>query len=342
MTLHSEIHEQPDVIERALQGGDEPIRRAAAALRKAAYTVIAARGTSDNAARYAKYVWEAHNRIPVSLAAPSVFSVYRTPPNLHGALVVGLSQSGRSPDIVAVVAEGARQGCPTVAVTNDLDSPLARAAGVVVDIGAGAEAAVAATKTYTGELLAIARISAAAGGEPPVDGLDRLPDWIRAVLALDGPILAAAQRYRDAERCVVLGRGYNYATAFEWSLKLKELAYVAAEPYSPADFRHGPIALVADGFPALAVAPSGAVFEDMLDLIVRLKSRHRARLVVISDEPRALALADDPIPLPRGIPEWLSPLVAIVPAQLFCFHLTRAKGHDPDNPRSIQKVTLTQ
>jgi glucosamine--fructose-6-phosphate aminotransferase (isomerizing) len=258
-------------------------------------------------------------------------------------VVVGLSQSGQSPDIVSVISEGARQGCRTAAITNEADSPLARAAEVVIDIGAGPEQAIAATKTYTAELLAIARLSiAASGAVPPAGSLDDIPDRIREVLEMDGSIRAAAERYRTADRCVVLGRGYNYATAFEWSLKLKELAYVAAEPYSPADFRHGPIALVADGFPALAVAPSGAIFEDMLDLIRRLKTRQHARLVVISDEPRALELADDPIPLPGGIPEWASPLVAIVPAQLFCYHLTRAKGLDPDNPRLIQKVTLTQ
>ena len=144
------------------------------------------------------------------------------------------------------------------------------------------------------------------------------------------------------QQCVLLGRGYNYSTAFEWSLKLKELASVGAEPYSSADFRHGPIAIVEHGFPVMAVAPGGAVFEDMLGLLHRLKQEQSAELLVISDRPDALSLAQSAIALPGDVPEWLTPIVSIVPAQLFTYHLTVAKDFDPDSPRIIHKVTETE
>jgi glucosamine--fructose-6-phosphate aminotransferase (isomerizing) len=342
MSLMAEIREQPGVIERALETGSGPLRKAAAFMQDAAFVVIAARGTSDNAARYARYVWETRNRVPVMLAAPSVYSLYASPPRLHGGLVVGLSQSGQSPDIVGVLEEGRRQGCPTVAITNSPGSPLADAADVVIDIGAGAETAVAATKSYTAQLLAIARISIeAAPDRSGENALNELPAILRRIFADEAAIEAAAHSYREMERCVVLGRGYHYASAYEWSLKLKELAYVAAEPYSPADFRHGPIAMIASGYPALAIAQSGRTFDDMLDLLRRLAGAHGARLLVISDRPEALELAADPVRLPTGLPEWIGPLAAILPAQLFTYHLTRARGHDPDNPRGLEKVTLT-
>jgi glucosamine--fructose-6-phosphate aminotransferase (isomerizing) len=141
---------------------------------------------------------------------------------------------------------------------------------------------------------------------------------------------------------VVLGRGMNYATAREWALKLKELAYVYADPYSAADFQHGPIAMVEPGSTVLAVAPKGAVLDDLLALLQRLRDEHAADLLVISDDDAALALGTNALRLPAGVPEWLSPIVSIVPAQLYCYHLTLAKGHDAETPRHIRKVTLTQ
>jgi glucosamine--fructose-6-phosphate aminotransferase (isomerizing) len=171
--------------------------------------------------------------------------------------------------------------------------------------------------------------------------LENVPAWIEEVLGQDEAIARAVERFRYMDQCVVLGRGYNYATAFEWALKMKELTYVVAEPYSSADFQHGPIAMVAGGFPVMAVAPSGMIFDTMLEMLTRLREQHAAELVVISDNARALALAQTPIPLPGGIPEWLTPLVTIVPAQLFACHLTRVKGYDTEKPRTITKVTET-
>jgi glucosamine--fructose-6-phosphate aminotransferase (isomerizing) len=347
MSLKSEIFEQPVVLRNLILNQRETAEKIAATIQEneIQYTFLAARGTSDNAGRYANYLWGAHNQLPMALATPSLFTYYKKTPLLKGALVVGVSQSGKSPDIVCVLEEGKRQGCLRLAITNNPQSPLAEQAGpeMVFDIQAGDENAVAATKTYTSELTAIAMLSAAlANDERLWRELENVPDWIEHALLKDEDIARMAQRYRYMTQCVVLGRGFNYATAFEWALKLKELTYVVAEPYSSADFQHGPIAMVEGGFPIMAVSPKGKVFESMAGMITRLRHDHLAELVIISDDMELLQLAQSPIPLPPGIPEWLTPLVSIVQGQLFAFHLTQVKGFDTTQPRTIQKVTETR
>ncbi len=344
MALHDEILEQPRRLRELLRSQRETALKIAEAIkaREVKYVFLAARGTSDNAGRYANYLWGAHNHLPLALATPSLFTYYAEPPRLDGALVVGVSQSGQSPDIVSVLTEGRRQGCLTLAITNAPNSPLADAADLVLDIQAGDEKAVAATKTYSAELLGLAMISAALSGDESYwQELEKVPAWIDEVLLQDAAIARMAERFRYMNQCVVLGRGFNYATAFEWALKMKELSYVVAEPYSSADFQHGPIAMVEGGFPVMAVTPQGKVFDSMLEMLTRLRQTHDAELVVISNDERALALAQSPIRLPAGIPEWLTPLVAIVAAQLFACHLTVVKGYDTEKPRSITKVTET-
>jgi glucosamine--fructose-6-phosphate aminotransferase (isomerizing) len=238
--------------------------------------------------------------------------------------------------------EGRRQNALTLAITNAPDSPLADTADFVLDICAGEEKAVAATKTYSAELMAIAMLSAALGDNTEhLEMLNHAPAWVEQALALDPTIERAAERYRYMAQCVVIGRGFNYATAFEWSLKLKELTYVVAQPYSSADFRHGPIAIVERGFPVLAIAPQGAVYSDLLALLQGLHDERQAELVVISNEDDALALAQTALRLPAGMPEWVTPLVSIVPGQLFAYHLTRVKGWDTEQPRGLHKVTET-
>ena len=344
MSLHAEIHEQTAVWQHSYKQNLDVVKEIAQAVPLADihHAFIAARGTSDNAARYASYLWGALNRLPVTLATPSLFSLYQQPPQLRGALVIGISQSGQSPDIVNVVAEGKRQGRPTLAITNEPDSPLAQTADFVINIQAGEETAVAATKTYTSQLLAIAMLSAAwSQANDRFAAIEKLADWGTAVLAHDEMIGQLAQRYRYMRQCVVLGRGYNYATAFEWSLKLKELTYVIAEPYSSADFRHGPIAIVERGFPIMAVAPTGPVLPDMHELLQALAEEKQAELLVISNDKATLALANSPIALPQDLPEWLSPLVTIILAQLFSYHLTTVKGYNTEAPRGLSKVTKT-
>jgi glutamine---fructose-6-phosphate transaminase (isomerizing) len=344
MTLQSEIFEQPERLSALLENQRGTAEKIAQVIHQKdiRWVFLAARGTSDNAGRYANYLWGAQNHLPLALATPSLFTYYNQPPQLRGALVIGISQSGQSPDIVSVLAEAHRQGCLTLAITNEPKSPLAKIADLVLDIQAGAEKAVAATKTYTTELLAVAMLSAAlSGNKSHWRQLEKVPGWAEKALKQDASIASMAERYRYMRQCVVLGRGFNYCTAFEWALKLKELTYVVAEPYSSADFRHGPIAMIEGGFPVMAVAPNGKVFDSMLDMIGKLRNEQSAELVVISDEKRALSLAQSPIQLPAGIPEWLTPLVSILPAQLFAGHLTRAKGYDPEKPRTIGKITET-
>jgi len=343
--LHDDIFEQPDVLRRALETQFDAAVQTARAIqqRRVHYVFLAARGTSDHAGVYAQYVWGSLNQLPVALAAPSLFTRYGDWPRLEDALVVGISQSGQSPDVVEVIAEGRRQGAPTLAITNDPASPLAKAAEFNLDIRAGKETAVAATKTYTTELLAVAQLAAALSSTPErhLEALLGVPAAMQAALNSEDPVRRIAEAHAGNKQCVILGRGYNYATALEWALKLKELAYVMADPYAAPDFKHGPIALIHPGFPVLAVAPSGAVLDDLLPLLRRLRDELGAHLLVLSDSDEALAIGQDAIRLPAGVPEWLTPLVAIVPAQLYSYHLTRACGYDTEAPRYLRKVTET-
>ncbi len=345
MSLHSEIHEQPGCLEGLLRTQRRAAEEIASAIQKKdiRFVFIAARGTSETAGRYANYLWGAENQLPVAFAAPSLFTYYNQPPQLRSALVVGISQSGRSPDIVSVITEGKRQGCLTLAITNEVNSPLANEADFVFDIGAGDENAVAATKTYSTELMAIAMLSSALKH----DGarwkeLDKVPEWIQIALQQDNEVNVKAQHYRSLSDCVVLGRGYNYPTAYEWGLKLKELAYIKAASFSSADFMHGPIAMVDGSFPIFAVVTEGAVAKSVIDVLRELRFGRSAELLVISDLNEAQNLAHTSLTLPNGIPEWLNPLVSIVPAQLFCYHLARVKGYDTESPRGIHKVTETR
>ncbi len=344
MGLRDEIFEQPEAIARLLRSQGDAVSEVAGRIRdrNIRWVFLAARGTSDNAGLYAKYLWGSFNRLPVALAAPSLFSVYQTPPQIGDSLVLGISQSGQSPDIVGVIEEGRRQGALTLAITNDASSPLAEAAELVIDTVAGEEKAVAATKTYTTQLTAIAMLSAALSESPEQnEWLERLPSLSEAALELDETIAVAAERYRYISQCVVLGRGFNYATAFEWSLKLKELAYIVADPYSPADFQHGPMALAQDGFPVFAVVPRGGDSENLIALLKQLVEERRVELLAVSNERSALELAHTPLTLPDDLPEWVSPIPAIIPAQLFSYYLTRTKGYDTEDPRGLSKVTRT-
>jgi glucosamine--fructose-6-phosphate aminotransferase (isomerizing) len=340
---YREIHEQPQVLSRLLDREWETVQKLAAVIQKRQLThiVIAARGTSDNAGRYAQYLLGAANGYLVALATPSLFTIYHRPPRLGNALVLGISQSGKSPDIVAVLSEARRQGALTAAITNDVDSDLARQGDFVINLGAGDERAVAATKTYTAQLASIALLSCAlADSRETLEELHRVPDAVAATLAEHAGMPTVVQRYRYMCECVVIGRGYNYGTAFEMALKLKELTYTIVEPYSSADFLHGPLAMVEGGFPVVVVAPEGVALAEMQDFMRDLRERG-AEVVAISDDAETLALAHTPLRLPQALPEWLSPITAIVPGQLFAMCLSFARHHHPDRPRGLHKVTQT-
>ena len=344
MTLRDEIREQPAVATRLLADQAETVEAIAASLRHrpVRHVVIAARGTSDHAAIYAQYVLGVRHRLSVGLGTPSIVSLYGAAPDVGDALVIGISQSGASPDIVAVVAAARAQGAPTIAITNEPGSALSAAADRTIALGAGPERAIAATKTYTAELLAVAMLSAALADDPgDRAALAAIPEALALALQLEPDIERIAADQASSTRALVIARGYEYATAREWALKLKELARVFADPYSSADFQHGPLTLVEPGVPVLAVARAGAPAADLVALLARLRTDLGAELMVASDQPDVLELATWPVALPAGTPEWLGPIVSIVAGQLHAFHLTRARGLDPDAPRNLNKITRT-
>jgi glutamine---fructose-6-phosphate transaminase (isomerizing) len=344
MGVRDEILEQPAAAQRLLDAAPTSYEAIAAAVRarRPRFTVIAARGSSDNAGIYAQYLLAVRNGMLVALAAPSTITLYGAHPDMGDALVVGISQSGRSPDIVAVLEEARRQGALTVAMTNDSSSALAETADHVVDLRAGPERATAATKTYTTELLAAALLSTALDAPSAGETADlaSLPGLVGGALGAEPQARALAESHAKRQRAVVLGRGYSYASAREWALKLQEMALVAAMSYSAADFEHGPLALAEPGLPVLAVAPSGPELQAQLELLTKLRQEHGARLLVISDAEAARSI-DEGLALPDGVPPWLAPIVEIVPAQLYAYHLTVARGLDPEQPRTIRKVTET-
>ncbi len=341
--LAQEIAAQPAELSALIDREAAGIARFIAGLHDVDYAIMGARGTSDHAATYARYIWGYLGRLPVVSSAPSLHTIYGVPPRMKGALVVGISQSGQSPDVVAVVEEGKRQGRPTLALTNDPHSPLGRAADHVVTLCLTPERSIAATKTYTTELMAVALVGAALSGDSKRrDEALRIPDAAQKVLV--GAKAAArdvAARLKDVSTVLPIARGINLCTAEEMALKLRELLRVSTHAFSAADFRHGSIALVTDGLPVALIAPRGEAFDDMRALAEEIRGRGGS-LVVISDDPKLGEAGDGRLPMAHSVPEWLSPLTAILPAQLLAVEMGLAKGLNPDKPRGLaEKVVKT-
>jgi glucosamine--fructose-6-phosphate aminotransferase (isomerizing) len=339
--LASEIASQPDTVGRFFDRQLEPARKLISGLPNFSYVMLAARGSSDHTGLYAQYLWGIMAGLPVALAAPSLNTLYRRSLRLDDALVVGISQSGQSPDIVAVVEEGRRQGRPTISVTNDPNSPLARAADHVIALDAP-EKSIAATKTYTSQLAAVALLGAVWSRDlKRLDELKSLPAAMERTLAgASEPAARAAAELKDAGMFTALARGLSLGTAHEAALKLRELARLPTQGYSAADFRHGPIAVLAQGLPVLMVMPSGDTFDDMADLERQLHAGG-AHVYVVSDDPRVAPTARVHLPT-APVSEWMSPLVSVLPVQKLAVALTYARGLDPDNPRGLpQKVVRT-
>jgi len=340
--LGQEIYQQPAALARQLTSADDAVRDAAARIRAFAPDVVllAARGSSDNAARYAQYLLGAFNGQVVALATPSLFTLYQRAPRLSRTLSIGISQSGQSPDVVAVIEETRRQGGLTVAITNDPSSPLAKTASAVIPLGVGNERSIAATKTYTGSLLAIAMLSTAIDSDPKrAVALRGVPQAVEAALTQHAALADVASAFAGYSRLLVVARGYNYSTAFELALKMKETSQVLAEGHSMADLMHGPLAMVDEQLPVILIAPSGVGSDEAPSLLLRLKTQ-RAKVIVFSDRQVHFANADAIVPLPC-VPEWLSPMVAIIAGQLWALELAIARGFDPDLPLGLSKVTRT-
>jgi glucosamine--fructose-6-phosphate aminotransferase (isomerizing) len=269
--------------------------------------------------------------------------LYHEPPILNNSVVFGVSQSGQSPDIVSVLEESHRQGALTIAITNNLSSPLSKSADFSIDILAGEEKAIAATKTYTAQLVIIAMISSALtrDRESRLE-MNKLSEWINKIILQEKCIQEIAYNYKGIEKCVVLGRGYNYASAFEWALKLKELSFISSEAYSSADFQHGPIAVLDNDYPVFVIAPEGKVLPSLYETVKNIQLRLSPKVLTISNNSNMLSISSDRISIPYDIPEWLSPIPAIIAGQLFTYHLTCSKNLDPNNPRLLKKVTETE
>lgn len=338
--IEQEIQAQPAVIQRLLSSQQDTLRRIADAIGDfdPAFVVIAARGSSDNAARYAQYALGIKLGLPVALATPSVHTLYQAKPNLKRALVIGISQSGHSQDVRQVVDDAQAQGALTLSITNDDASPLAGLSRFHIDLNSGEEISVAATKTYTAELTAIAMLVDALAPQP---GLAQLPDYVTQTLEAAQSIPDWIQRYRYADHIATIGRGYNYCTAYEISLKIKELCYITGEEYSEADFRHGPIAIIRPGFPVIVIAPEDKPLPLLLDLLDKLHDK-QAECLVISNNAAALERSRYPMHIAADVPGWLSPICAVIPGQIFAMQLSMARGHAVDTPQGLNKITSTR
>ena len=346
MYLEQEIAQQPDTLKELLTQETQTARQITDAIKAfdPAFVWIAARGTSDNAARYAQYVLGTHAGLPVGLATPSVHTLYESPPRLSRALVIGISQSGQSVDVNQVVEDARKQGALTVSITNDPNSLMARSAQYHLHLHAGEERSIAATKTYTAQLAAVAMLATSLVGKGQYfQHLAMLPGFVSQVVSELGALSEPGwvERYRYMEHFATVGRGYNYCTAFEINLKVKELCYVIGDGYSEADFRHGPIATVRPGFPVMAIAPAGKTLPTMLDLLEKLREK-QVELMVISNDEAAFVHAQNVMRLPQNMPEWLTPIAAVVHGQVFAMRLALAKGYDVDHPRGLTKVTVTK
>ncbi len=332
--MAKEIAEQPGVLERILQSrqqSTEAARQIATAQPR--FVLIAARGTSDNAALYAKYLAEVRMQLPAGLVSPSALTIYGARPDMRGVLFIAVSQSGRSPDLVDTLRAARARGALTVAVTNAIGSPLADAAEILVDVQAGSELAVAATKSYTAELLSLYLLLA---GDRAAEAAARLPEAAARTLALaaEDLVAAVAAPLRLAQRLVVTARGYSYATAREAALKLMETSYLAAMAFSGADLLHGPLAMIDRSVPVIAVGGGGRGGQALEPVVTKLAAAG-AHIVRVGGSGPDLAVAAD------TLPEELSPVVEILPLQRLAWRLALDHGVNPDQPRGLAKVTQT-
>jgi len=342
--VEDELREQPVALERFLAAETAHATEIARGLVRddVRYLVIVSRGSSSNVARYMQYLFGTVNRLPVAFATPSLYTVYDAPPELGPAAAIGISQSGASPDVVAVLAEARRQNRPTLAITNEPRSPLAQTADWILPLHAGEERAVAATKTYLNSIAAVALLSTAAVGDTTrLRELREAPTAVAEQIERSLAGAGALDRYRSVESGCVVARGVNYGTAFEIALKIRELSGAPFEAFSSADLLHGPIAAARAGRPAIVIAPSGRTLTSMHAAVDKLRERG-SEVIAISDDEAFLAAADTAFPLVSNTPEWLSPLLTVVPGQVAAVRLATLGGADVDSPAGLTKITLTR
>ncbi|MBI4875938.1 MAG: SIS domain-containing protein [Acidobacteria bacterium] len=349
--MQDEIRQQPAALERTLRGELRQAERLRARFekRRPRMIVLAARGTSDNACEFGRYLLEIATGIPVSLAAPSIHTLYETALDYRDLLVVAISQSGESTDTNVVLERARAGGAFTLGIANEASSSMTRLAEAVFLVRAGREQSVAATKTYTGQLMALYLLAWALGARFRREDLARLPGAAEAALTLEPRIVERAQRYRFMERAVVIGRGLNYSNAFEFGLKMMETCYVVVERSSSADLMHGPIAMVESSFPVFLFGPPGVTWPSTRLMLEKLREL-KVDTLLITDRSNAEAASDKgrTICLPLSVSrkshspsDLYTPIPYIIPAQMFAASLAAEKGLDPDRPRTLSKVTLT-
>lgn len=338
----SEIAEQPAALSRTISEELSKIAKLGQTLkaRDIDLIVLVARGSSDNASLFGRYLLEITTGIPVSLSAPSVHTIYNAKLKLDHALVVGVSQSGEGEDINRVLENARAGGAYTVGITNEPNSSMTSLVDETLLTHGGRERSVAATKTFTGQMLLFYMLAAELAHDGRKIRYQAIPDFVSKALEQREAITELVQRYVFMENCVVVGRGLAYANAYELALKLMETCYVVAERFSSADFFHGPLAMVERHFPVILFAPPGEMLPGVKGLIERLRELHADTLAITSDV-EAASRCTRSITMPAEIDEFLAPIPYIVPGQLFAALLAEAKGLNPDAPRSLSKVTRT-
>lgn len=342
--MWEEIMEQPKVLSMCLESNMNVLKNIVEAINKSTINsvVIAARGTSDHAAVYGKYIIELMTGLPVSLAAPSIFTLYQKKLKLKGCLVIGVSQSGKAADVLEVIRGANEDGAITVSITNFEDSPLAQEARFHLNCACGIEKSVAATKTFTSQMFLLANLVALwAGNEDLKKELKLLPSKIQETFGISEQIIADVKRYRFMSECFVLARGINYAVALEASLKIQETTYVRAKAYATSDFHHGPFAMIDKDMPVFVFAPNGVSLNDVTEMIHKLKQQG-ADITVISNNEEILKLGECAFKIPQSDNDMITPFLNVVVAQMFACQLSIAKGLNPDSPRGLNKVTITR
>jgi len=343
--MAAEIAEQPRVLHRLLTDGAESILEVGRqlALRKPRFVLFAARGTSDHAALFGKYLTEIEVGLPAGLISPSSSTVYGARADLRECLFVAVSQSGGSPDLVDSLSVARRCGATTVAVTNNVASDLADAAAFTVDVCAGVERAVAATKSYTAQLLALFLLlsSLRVSGINALERAAPLAEAAQETLDSGADIAAVAARLRFATRLITTARGYSYPSAREGALKLMETSYLSALAFSGADLLHGPLAIIDADQPVIAIVSPGRGGDAMLPVLRALQER-KADLTVVGAAPARVHDGEGQLQVATtGVAEELLPILEILPLQQLALRLALDRGGDPDSPRGLSKVTET-
>jgi glucosamine--fructose-6-phosphate aminotransferase (isomerizing) len=337
-----EIRQAPQVIKTQLEANKARVVALADAIqnRQPAFAMTIARGTSDHAANFLQYALESQLGLVTASAAPSVITAYNAKLKLKGALVIAISQSGQSPDVVGSLSAAREQGALTVAIVNAPNTPLEEAAEFCLPMCAGTEEAVAATKSFIASLVAPLSVIATLNQDSSlITALENLPEIMLAALETESISHDRAERYRYAESMVTLGRGLHYPLAREAALKLKETSVISAEAFSTAEFAHGPIILIEAGFPVLAFQARDATASGSLERYSDLMARG-AELILVGANAPELPATIRLSTLATGH-DLTDPIPATLAAYLFAGHLSLAKGMNPDAPRSLSKVTKT-